>query len=114
MPLEEQTPYEELLQWSHRMAHRDFEEIERRALQLLSEPCHLPSGVSPYAFAWRARHLGPEVAARDYQAGLKGGWARSYWDEEGRLLDVYAVAGVSGRPLDGLARAEAEGRDGPS
>lgn len=40
-----------------------------------------------FLYAWRAEHLGPEVAAADRAQAIEGDkpWATLFWDETGRL-----------------------------
>lgn len=38
-----------------------------------------------FVYDWRARHLGPEVAAMDRERAQDHEWAQAFWDAEGRL-----------------------------
>jgi len=42
------------------------------------------------AYHWRAANLGPEIARHDFEQGVSGGWAASYWEADGTLkpLDI--------------------------
>lgn len=46
-----------------------------------------PAFLARKIFAWRARHLGPAVAAEDFRRGWDGGWGRTYWNPDGTLQD---------------------------
>lgn len=84
------------------------QEVERRAdqlaRQLLTDPG--PSSVDHghFALRWRAEMLGPEVAAHDLRRAEDGGWARQYWDEEGRLRPRAEVMGGIWDDMRGTAR----------
>ncbi|WP_419317559.1 hypothetical protein ACN2C7_13895 [Caulobacter sp. ErkDOM-E] len=44
-----------------------------------------PAFMGRKTFAWRARALGPEVAAADFERGRDGGWGGHYWNPDGTL-----------------------------
>jgi len=46
-----------------------------------------PAFMGRKTFAWRARTLGPEVAAADFEQGRDGGWGGHYWNPDGSLKD---------------------------
>lgn len=46
-----------------------------------------PAFMSRRTFAWRAKHLGPEVATADFEKGRHGGWGSRYWNDDGALKD---------------------------
>lgn len=59
----------------------------RMAQDLLSDRGYdLADNWALEALRWRARVLGPDQARRDFLRGVRGGWARRYWDEAGALL----------------------------
>lgn len=97
------------------------EAIEQRAAelaeQLLSDTGAAPVQHGLFALRWRAETLGAEAAAADRRRAEDGGWARRYWDEEGRLRPRAEVSaglweGMKGtmRDLAGLPSARPEGR----
>ncbi len=65
-----------------------WKRLEELALSVLSDRGHVPSGLSPYAYRWRAETLGPEIAERDYLYGVAHGWGHQVWDEHGRLKPI--------------------------
>ncbi len=73
------------------------ERIEQRAAalawELLSDRGTSSANHGHFALHWRAEVLGPEVAAADRLRAEDGGWARRYWDEEGRLRPRAEVSG---------------------
>ncbi|CAN5404146.1 hypothetical protein BH10PSE1_BH10PSE1_22110 [soil metagenome] len=71
---------------TRRLEARVWAEAQRLAEQMLSQHAYNLAGpLSAPAYAWRARVLGPEMAEADFQRGIRGGWAASYWNAEGRL-----------------------------
>lgn len=59
---------------------------------------------SAWVYHWRARHLGPEVAALDFARAVEGGWATRIWDAEGRLRPIPAPPAPSFRMAEQHAR----------
>lgn len=47
-----------------------------------------------FLYAYRAEHLGPEVAAADRAAAKGKVWGEAFWDEQGRLKPVSALDGI--------------------
>ena len=48
-----------------------------------------------YVLRWRAEHLGAEVAAADREYFRKHEWADAFWDEAGRLEDLWVLDQVT-------------------
>jgi hypothetical protein len=64
-----------------------LEEAKKMAEGLLTHGIG-PAILSRKIFAWRARRLGPVVAAADFQRGVEGGWGGRYWNPDGTLKDT--------------------------
>lgn len=83
-------------------------EIERRAevlaRALLTDTGSSSSNHAYFALRWRAEILGPEVAAQDRRHAEAGGWARRYWDEEGRLRPREEISHGLWETMKGTAR----------
>lgn len=61
-------------------------------------PEDVPLWHVPFVMAWRAEHLGPEVAAEDWDRNKGQDWAGAVWDAEGRM-------GSLSRMTQAMARA---------
>ena len=75
-----------------------LEEVRELAADLVAamkgEPLDdVPMWHLSFIYHWRAEHLGPEVAAGDYQRGKDKAWA-GFWDEDGRLKSLGRMDGV--------------------
>jgi len=79
--------------------HFDWQALERHSLEMAVKNAEAMLGDTGYgitssfghaAYHWRAANLGPEIARHDFEQGVSGGWAASYWDDDGTLkpLDV--------------------------
>lgn len=71
------------------MAERDADIIDQATklawAMLMDQPMGQAARYSAFMYHWRARHLGPEATACDFAHAVNGGWARRYFDGEGRL-----------------------------
>lgn len=71
------------------MAERDADIIDQATklawAMLMDQPMGEAARYSAFMYHWRARHLGPEATACDFAHAVDGGWARRYFDGEGRL-----------------------------
>ena len=84
----------------------------RLAMEMLAAAPDAPRLHAHIVFAWRARHLGPKVAAEDLKRAREQGWADKVFDPAGRPLPPpppselrswieaeVAAMGVEGKPL---------------
>ncbi|MGV3580387.1 hypothetical protein [Brevundimonas sp.] len=72
----------------------DYEALQTNAFQMAIQNAEAMLGDTGYgitsafghaAYHWRAANLGPEIARHDFEQGVKGGWASSYWEADGTL-----------------------------
>ncbi|WP_298160577.1 hypothetical protein [Brevundimonas sp.] len=79
--------------------HFDYRALQRHSLEMAVKNAEAMLGDTGYgitcafghaAYHWRAANLGPEIARHDFEQGVSGGWAASYWEEDGTLkpLDI--------------------------
>lgn len=77
----------------------DYEALQTHAFQMAVKNAEAMLGDTGYgitsafghaAYHWRAANLGPEIARHDFEQGVSGGWAASYWEDDGTLkpLDI--------------------------
>lgn len=77
----------------------DYQALQRHSLEMAVKNAEAMLGDTGYgitcafghaAYHWRAANLGPEIARHDFEQGVSGGWAASYWEEDGTLkpLDI--------------------------
>lgn len=98
-------------EWDARAAAEEVEKTAARALVverlsrlaehmahelLMQHPSGVPAVYTPFVYAFRARHFGPEIEAADHRHAAAMGWPLDLWDADGRLKPGLAV-GPSGR-----------------
>lgn len=68
-----------------------FEMAVKNAEAMLGDTGHgITSAFGHAAYHWRAANLGPEIARHDFEQGVSGGWASSYWEPDGTLKPLGA------------------------
>jgi len=72
----------------------DYVALQKHSLEMAVKNAEAMLGDTGYgitsafghaAYHWRAANLGPEIARHDFEQGVSGGWAESYWEKDGTL-----------------------------